>query len=372
MRPLEFLDVGEQLVGHRGEALGGVLLPEAVFDAMEARELRIGFGLLVVVGPRVDGRVEVGEQLGDRLDRLIGKTGRREELLCLVDLASLHDVGEGGGVLDELGKFLRYVDLVFGDRLDEVEARLLGKGAGRKNERQRRSADKAGHTHVSVSLHEMEAGSGAARSGDQRAADVVGSIANSRKRVEEAAADRLDVFLQRLAIELLLYGDEAALKVRLIADEQKSLIELAGLGDPIRVVEWPPENDVGFRCFVARVGETDVSVHRRRLAFGIAGIIRHIELAALTTVEGRTGHLGASHDPLLFAEGRTIPALDEVADDAHRLIAATDSPGRLAPPPPPPRQRDPSRQRRRNPGWPIRRGSRGSCGRSRRGHPVPA
>ncbi len=61
---------------------------------------------------------------------------------------------------------------------------------------------------------------------EQRAAEEIRLVPHAGQREEIAAADGLDVFLQRLAIEAALDGDEARVEVGLIGDEEEALVEL--------------------------------------------------------------------------------------------------------------------------------------------------
>lgn len=54
------------------------------------------------------------------------------------------------------------------------------------------------------------------------------SAGDARQSKEETAANRLDVFFQRLAIQLVLNGNESLLQIRLVANEQQPLLELTG------------------------------------------------------------------------------------------------------------------------------------------------
>ena len=74
-------------------------------------------------------------------------------------------------------------------------------------------------------------------------------------REEKAAANRLDVFLERFAIELALDGDEALLQIGLIADEQKPLLKLAGLADAVRIVERAAQDQVGVGSCVRKLAK---------------------------------------------------------------------------------------------------------------------
>ena len=95
---------------------------------MESGEARILLRLLVVVGARVDGAVEVAEQLGQRLDALIGDAARPVERLGLGEVARLDRIGEGGRVLEEHADLVDDVELVLRDRLDELHRVGLRKG----------------------------------------------------------------------------------------------------------------------------------------------------------------------------------------------------------------------------------------------------
>ncbi|MNI71014.1 hypothetical protein D3C73_1268630 [compost metagenome] len=49
----------------------------------------------------------------------------------------------------------------------------------------------------------------------------------------------------------------------------------------------------------------------------------------MLAAHGRTAGLDPAQNAFLFLQRRTVPALDEVADNPHRLIAAIGRPGRL-------------------------------------------
>ncbi len=96
---------------------------EALLDAVEAHEARVLGLLLVVVLAAVHRAVEVVEQLGDGLDALVMLVGRGVERLGLVELAGLDGVREGPGGGQHRVDLLRHVDLVLGQRADELHRR---------------------------------------------------------------------------------------------------------------------------------------------------------------------------------------------------------------------------------------------------------
>ena len=87
-RSLQFLHVGEQLVGDRVGVGLQALRPQVLLQAVESGPLLPG---LHVGLTQVDARVEVvGERLRDRLDPLVVGARRRELLLRRLDVAGLH------------------------------------------------------------------------------------------------------------------------------------------------------------------------------------------------------------------------------------------------------------------------------------------
>src|SRR6478735_7518611 len=91
---------------------------------------------------------------------------------------------------------------------------------------------------------------------------------------------------------------------------------------------WKQMKSSPMSSWPARVGEPDMGVELRALAFGIVGIGGLVIFAP--AAEGRAARLLAAHDRFLLAKRRTVPALDEIADDPHRLVAAVMGPFRLA------------------------------------------
>lgn len=85
----------------------------------------------MVVDTRIDGRIEVAEQLGDRLDGLIMYAGRRIQLLGGGQVAFFHRVGERLGLGRQLSDLLGDVDLVVRHRAYQVQRRCGGEGAAR-------------------------------------------------------------------------------------------------------------------------------------------------------------------------------------------------------------------------------------------------
>ncbi len=120
---LQFLGICQQLVGKRGQALGALFDPKAVLDAVEAGEARVLLGLFMVVGTRIHALVQIGKQLGNRLDALVGAAHGSVHLLGLFDLAGLDRIGEGLHALDQLAQIVVDVQLVLRQRLDQLQRR---------------------------------------------------------------------------------------------------------------------------------------------------------------------------------------------------------------------------------------------------------
>jgi len=125
---LQVLDVVVQAVGQGVEAVGGVFGEQAVLDTVKAGEVVGLHAFFVVVDPRVDGRVEVAEQLGDRFDGFIVHTGRRIQLLGGGQVAFFHRVGERLGLGRQLSDLFGDVDLVVRHRAYQVQRRRGGEG----------------------------------------------------------------------------------------------------------------------------------------------------------------------------------------------------------------------------------------------------
>ncbi len=117
---------------------------------METGEVRVRRFLLVVVFAGVDAAVQIGEQLGDRLDALIVLAGRRVQLARLLHVTGLHRVGEQLGLFHQPIDFFGDVNFVFGDRANQIQrARLaVGSAVGRCGDSQfafRIAQQPAGH-----------------------------------------------------------------------------------------------------------------------------------------------------------------------------------------------------------------------------------
>ena len=69
-------------------------------------------------------------------------------------------------------------------------------------------------------------------------------------------------------------------------------------------------------------------VERRERALGVGGVVGHHRLGAVGPSSGAPLTFVAADDALLLAERRAVPALDEVADDPDRLVAAAARPRR--------------------------------------------
>ncbi|MNX58678.1 hypothetical protein D3C86_895300 [compost metagenome] len=65
---LQVFDVFVQTVGQFAQTLGAVFRKQRVFDAVETGEIFGFHAFFVVVDAGVDGRIEVTEQFGNRLD----------------------------------------------------------------------------------------------------------------------------------------------------------------------------------------------------------------------------------------------------------------------------------------------------------------
>ena len=118
---MQVFDVGIEFVSQHIETLGGVLGEQGVFDAVEAGEVFSGHAFLMVINPGVDRRVEVTEQFGDRLNRLVMHAGRCVELFGGGQVALFDGVGELLGFLRQRVDFIGDVNLVVRYRLHQVQ-----------------------------------------------------------------------------------------------------------------------------------------------------------------------------------------------------------------------------------------------------------
>jgi hypothetical protein len=82
---------------------------------------------------------------------------------------------------------------------------------------------------------------------EQPATEEIVRVDGTGKRKEEAAANRLNVLFERLTVEPPLNRNETSFQIRLIGNEQQSLIELTGLRYAIRVVERATQDQVFLR-----------------------------------------------------------------------------------------------------------------------------
>ena len=140
-------DVALQLVGvgaHVGDVAG---LPQGLLDPVVAGEV-LALGLVALAA--VDARVEVAEDLGDRLDPLPVGAGHREQRLGALDVAGLHRVDEGGRLLGQRGGLALHVALVvlrgLGERL------VLGQRRGLSGHGQRVADAVADHPRLAGGL----------------------------------------------------------------------------------------------------------------------------------------------------------------------------------------------------------------------------
>ncbi len=120
---LERLHVREELIRDGTHSLGGILVPQRLFDAVETRPL---LALRDVVDAGVDVRIEVAEALGHRLDRLVGDARGGELRLGLLDVAGLHGGHERLDLRDEVLGLRRHVALIAGGR--PGQERVVGGG----------------------------------------------------------------------------------------------------------------------------------------------------------------------------------------------------------------------------------------------------
>jgi hypothetical protein len=95
---LQVFDVAVQLVSQRRQAFGALLENSEYSRRWKPVKSSAFTPFFVVVDARVDGRIKVTEQLGNRLDRLVVNAGRRVELLRGGQIAFLHRIGELLGV----------------------------------------------------------------------------------------------------------------------------------------------------------------------------------------------------------------------------------------------------------------------------------
>ncbi len=118
---MQFNGVLIQTIGIFAHVFGRVVGKQRLLQTVEAGEVRIRRFLLVVVFTGVDAAVQIGEQLGDRLDALIVLAGRRVQLARLLHVAGLHRVGEQLGLFHQPVDFFDDVDFVFGDRANQIQ-----------------------------------------------------------------------------------------------------------------------------------------------------------------------------------------------------------------------------------------------------------
>src|SRR5664279_5006304 len=137
----------------------------------------------------------------------------------------------------------------------------------------------------------------------------------SGKHEEIAAADRLDVLLQRFAAETLLNRQKPGAQIGLEAHEQQAHIELPGGGNTTRVVIAQAQDETGFACFIPWIGKPDMRIACDALVLRIARVSWNIVL--IVHAERGAAHLVPADDPLLLCEWRAVPAFDQVANDAY-------------------------------------------------------
>src|ERR1700740_2047615 len=93
------------------------------------------------------------------------------------------------------------------------------------------------------------------------------------------------------------------------------------------LVAPPPQDAAGLAFFGSGVGEADMGIERNVLTTWIVGIVGQIVF--VLKAERRTARLVAANNGLLFAERGAIPALAQIADNAHHLVGAARRPGWL-------------------------------------------
>src|SRR5829696_8770791 len=152
--------------------------------------------------------------------------------------------------------------------------------------------------------------------------------ADPREGEEEPAPHRQDVLLQGLALEAGLDGQEPSGQALLVADEGQPLVEPPDGVEAAGEVEAAAQDAAAGRLRGAGVGHADVGIERDPPAGRVVGVAGVVGLAVLA--ERGPGGLVAADDLLLLVQGGAVPELDEHADDADRLVAAADRPGRLA------------------------------------------
>ncbi|MNP26579.1 hypothetical protein D3C76_1194400 [compost metagenome] len=116
-------DVPVQAIGELIQALGAVLREQRVLDAVETGEVFGRHAFFVVIDPGVNGGVQVAEQFGDRLDRLVVDASRGVEFFRGRQVAFFHRVGELPSVTGQFIQLLGDVDLVVGNRLHQLQRR---------------------------------------------------------------------------------------------------------------------------------------------------------------------------------------------------------------------------------------------------------
>ncbi|MNT24320.1 hypothetical protein D3C72_1597870 [compost metagenome] len=116
---------------------------------METGELRIFRFFLVVIFAGVDTAVQIGEQLGDRLNSLVMLTGRRIEFTRFCHVAGLHGIGEQLGLFDQPFHFFGDVDFVFSNRPNQIHGVRFAVGG---------STGRRGHGQLAFRIAEQPTG----------------------------------------------------------------------------------------------------------------------------------------------------------------------------------------------------------------------
>ncbi|CRL44803.1 hypothetical protein SGGMMB4_02124 [Sodalis glossinidius str. 'morsitans'] len=87
-------------------------------------------------------------------------------------------------------------------------------------------------------------------------------VGNARQYEEIATADGLDILFQRFAIQATLNDEKPFFKIVLIAHEQQSHIQLAGVGNPQRIAVTAAQHGAGDIVRAARIGQTNMCIQR--------------------------------------------------------------------------------------------------------------
>ena len=117
---LQGFHIGQQFVGNLVYAGGAVFHPQRVFEAVKAGEGRVFGALFEIVFARINGRIELVKQLGNRLDALIVIAGGGKQRFGFGDIAGFYGGGEFGGFGHQFLGFGLHISFVFGQGLFQL------------------------------------------------------------------------------------------------------------------------------------------------------------------------------------------------------------------------------------------------------------